>query len=99
MFDLSVNVSLLLYPLTLFPSVFIITSPRPRGVQNFRFVVLKKKDNINKDDDSGILSFLSGLLENFFFLALAAAVVMWCSRKHYLGGHKRRIRRDYYHEA
>ena len=46
--------------------MFIITSPRPRGVQNFRFVVLKKKDNINKDDDSGILSFLSGLLENFF---------------------------------
>lgn len=61
--------------------------------------MLKKNDNKNKDDDSGIFSFLSGLLENFFFLALAAAVVMWCSRKQYVGRRNKRNRRDSYHEA
>jgi len=60
----------------------------PGGVQNFRFVVLKKKDN-SKDESSG---FLSELLENFSFLALSAAIVMWCSRKQYIsftGRHKK----------
>mmetsp|Transcript_11313 Transcript_11313/g.20783 ORF Transcript_11313/g.20783 Transcript_11313/m.20783 type:complete len:564 (+) Transcript_11313:182-1873(+) len=61
----------------------------PGGVQNFRFVVLKKKD-YSKDESPGILS---GLLENLFFLGFSAAIVMWCTRKKYVsftGRHKKR---------
>lgn len=72
---------------------------RPRGVQNFRFVVLKKNDGRNKDESSGLFGFLAGLLENFFFLVCAALIVMWCSRKQYVsytGRHKKRDYRDYH---
>lgn len=50
----------------------------PRGIQNFRFVVLKRNDGKDKDDDFGILQFLFGLLENFFFLITAVVAVIWC---------------------
>ncbi|KAL7541392.1 hypothetical protein ACHAXR_010885 [Thalassiosira sp. AJA248-18] len=66
----------------------------PGGVQNFRFIVLKKKDN-SKDESPG---FLAGLLENLFFLAFSATVVMWCSRKQYVSftGRHKKMDRDYH---
>ncbi|KAL7538567.1 hypothetical protein ACHAWF_006133 [Thalassiosira exigua] len=66
----------------------------PGGVQNFRYVVLKKKD-YNEEESRWVLS---DLLENLFFLALSAAFVMWCTRKQYItvtGRHKK-MDRDYH---
>mmetsp|Transcript_267 Transcript_267/g.548 ORF Transcript_267/g.548 Transcript_267/m.548 type:complete len:566 (-) Transcript_267:12-1709(-) len=65
----------------------------PGGVQNFRFVVLKKKD-YSKDESS---SFISDLLENFLFLAISAGIVMWCTRKQYISftGRHKKMDRDY----
>ncbi|KAL9180107.1 hypothetical protein ACHAXT_008077 [Thalassiosira profunda] len=61
----------------------------PAGVQNFRYVVLKKKDNIAEEEGPGLLSVL---LENIVFFCFAVAVVMWCTRKQYIsatGRHKK----------
>ena len=65
---------------------------RPGGVQNFRFVVLKKKDNSSEES-----SFLSELLENVFFLGISAALVMWCTRKQYISftGRHKKMDHDY----
>lgn len=67
----------------------------PGGVQNFRFIVLKKKDN-SKDESSG---FLSDLLENIFFLAISAAFVMWCTRKRYISFTGRHKKMDHDHHV
>ena len=48
----------------------------PKGVQNFRFVVLKKKDG-SKNTNSN----RANLIENLIFFAGSAVFVMWCSRK------------------
>ena len=62
---------------------------RPGGVQNFRFIVLKRKDNSKEESPD----FMESLLENLFFLAFSAALVMICGRKQYIsftGRHKKR---------
>ncbi|KAL7440754.1 hypothetical protein ACHAXM_007453 [Skeletonema potamos] len=48
----------------------------PKGVQNFRFIVLKKK---GKPKDSS--SNRSNLIENLIFFAVSAIFVLWCTRK------------------
>ena len=58
-------------------------------MQNFRFVVLKRKDN-SKDERT---STWSNLLQNLFYLVLLVAVVTWFARKQYIyltGQHKKR---------
>jgi len=65
----------------------------PAGVQNFRFVVLRRKENV-KDESPGILS---SLLENFFFIASSATIVMWCTKKQYVSLTGRYKKRDHEH--
>jgi len=79
------------YPISL--SLLASALDRPAGVQNFRFIVLKRKDH-HKDESS---SFLSSLLENLIFLSFSAAIVIWCTRKQYISftGRHKKIDRDY----
>lgn len=71
-----------------------LSQSRPGGVQNFRFAVLKKKDN-TKEESSYILV---GLLENVFFLAFSAVIVMWCTKKQYISftGRHKKVDHDYH---
>ncbi|KAK1745146.1 sulfhydryl oxidase [Skeletonema marinoi] len=48
----------------------------PKGVQNFRFIVLKKKDGPEHSSSNR-----SNLTENLIFFAGSAIFVMWCSKK------------------
>jgi len=59
----------------------------PSGVQNFRFVVLKKKETAVEVGHS----FFYELIENLLFLGFAALVVTWCSnrRRNVTGRHKK----------
>ena len=65
---------------------------RPAGVQNFRFAVLKKKESSKEEK-----SVMSDLIENLFFICLAAVIVMWCSRKQYIifSGRHKKMDHDY----
>ena len=47
----------------------------PKGVQNFRFIVLKKQGEPDK------ISNRSNLIENFIFFAGSAVFILWCTRK------------------
>lgn len=64
----------------------------PGGVQNFRYIVLKKK--VTTDDES---SWLTELIENSVFVALCAGIVIWCSRKQYVSftGRHKKYEQDY----
>jgi len=48
----------------------------PKGVQNFRFIVLKKKDGSKHTNSNR-----ANLIENLIFFAGSAVFVMWCTRK------------------
>ena len=74
------------------PESKLRSSTRPAGFQNFRFAVLKKKD-MNKDERTSYYD----LLENICFLCLAAAAVMFCSRKQYIAftGRHKKMDHDY----
>ncbi len=48
----------------------------PKGVQNFRFIVLKKKDRPEHTSSNR-----SDLIENLIFFAGSAIFVMWCTKK------------------
>jgi hypothetical protein len=64
----------------------------PGGVQNFRYIVLKKK--VTTDDESG---WLADLIENASFVAMCAGIVIWCSRKQYVSftGRHKKYEQDY----
>lgn len=65
---------------------------RPGGVQNFRYIVLKKKDR-KEEESSGYAE----LLENLFFLAFSAGIVMWCVKKQHINftGRHKKYEQDY----
>ena len=64
----------------------------PGGVQNFRYIVLKKKV-VFDGDDSGLAKYL----EDSIFVAIFAGIIMWCSRKRYISftGKHKKIEQDY----
>ncbi|KAL3798401.1 LOW QUALITY PROTEIN: hypothetical protein HJC23_005054 [Cyclotella cryptica] len=59
----------------------------PGGVQNFRYVVLKKKES--KNDEK---AWRGELLENTFFVLVSVGIIIWCTKKQYVsftGQHKK----------
>lgn len=64
----------------------------PGGVQNFRYIVLKKK--VTREDDN---SWITDLIENAVFVAICAGIVFWCSRRQYVSftGRHKKYEQDY----
>jgi len=67
----------------------------PAGVQNFRFVVLKKKDRVQDEKTSW-----SGLFENFVYIAAMSGFIIWCMKKQYISltGRHKKYEGDYYYD-
>lgn len=64
----------------------------PGGVQNFRYIVLKKK--VTTDDES---SRLAVLIENAVCVVVCAIIVVWCSKRQYVSvtGRHKKYEQDY----
>lgn len=79
----------------LFSSLLTRMSSRPAGVQNFRFVVLKKKDRVQEEKSSW-----SGLFENFVYMATMSGFIIWCMKKQYISltGRHKKYEGDYYYD-
>lgn len=64
-------------------------STRPGGVQNFRYVVLKKKDKKRENERSRFM------LDKFVYLLLAGIIFMWCTRKRNVASSGRHKKTDH----
>ena len=64
----------------------------PGGVQNFRYIVLKKKV-ILEDDANGLAKYL----EDAIFVAIVAGIILWFLRKRYISftGKHKKYEQDY----
>jgi hypothetical protein len=64
----------------------------PGGVQNFRYIVLKKRGTTESDD-----SWFGEFIENAFFVGFCAAIIVWCSKRQYvsLTGRHKKYEQDY----
>ncbi len=76
-------------------SLLTMMSFRPAGVQNFRFVVLKKKDRVQDE-----MSSWSGLFENVVYIVGMTGFIIWCMKKQYISltGRHKKYEGDYYYD-